>query len=39
MDIMKNKERKAKGEELLAALNPAIKEKQETEKRQLGLKL
>lgn len=27
------KERKAKGEELLAALNPAIKEKQETEKR------
>ena len=28
-----SKERKAKGEELLAALNPAIKEKQETEKR------
>lgn len=36
-DIIKayepSKERKAKGEELLAALNPAIKEKQETEKR------
>lgn len=28
-----SKERKAKGEELLATLNPAIKEKQETEKR------
>lgn len=36
-DIIKayepSKERKAKGEELLATLNPAIKEKQETEKR------